>query len=245
MLLVIALLGLCLLLRSDAPPQMNLRLAALPRMSLWVWEQRADLRPIDPARFAIAYLDQTITIDLEVHRQARRDAIVFPAVTKRIAVVRIETAPHAVLDRVAEEETVQALLASAAEPGLSALQIDFDATLSQRAFYREVLTDLRQRMPTGLPLSITALASWCSYDTWIHTLPVDEAVPMMFRMEPDRRRAPADLDTFKIREPLCQGSIGVSTSEPWPRDVGDKRIYVFADSGWQEQSLARLQRRLP
>ena len=46
--------------------------------------------------------------------------------------------------------------------------------------------------------------------------PSDEAVPMMFRMEPDRRRAPPSVEDFQIREPLCRTSTGVSTDEPWP-----------------------------
>jgi hypothetical protein len=69
-------------------------------------------------------------------------------------------------------------------------------------------------------------------------------VPMLFRMEPDRRRAPPDLDEFRIREPLCQSSVGISTMEPWPSDLAGKRIYVFADNGWRKDSHAELERRL-
>ena len=54
---------------------------------------------------------------------------------------------------------------------------------------------------------------------------------MMFRMEPDRRRAPADGYDFAIREPLCRGAVGVSTSEPWPARVRARRMYVFAEKG--------------
>jgi hypothetical protein len=100
-------------------------------------------------------------------------------------------------------------------------------------------------MPANLPLSITALASWCSWDGWLRDLPIDEAVPMLFRMEPDRKRAPPDIDDFKIREPLCQGSVGVSTTEPWPSDLAGKRIYVFSDRGWRDDVPADLERRLP
>jgi hypothetical protein len=219
-------------------------MGALPRVTLWAWERREDLRSADPARFAIAYLDQTVTIDLSVHRQPRRNPIAFPDVAKRIAVVRIETARFAVLDDMARRETVDAILASAEEPGIAALQIDFDATLSQRPFYRDVLFDLRRRMPVELPLSITALASWCSWDNWIHDLPVDEAVPMFFRMEPDRRRAADQIGEFRIREPLCRGAVGVSTTERWPHGMERKRVYVFPDRGWHSESIEELERRL-
>ena len=51
-----------------------------------------------------------------------------------------------------------------------AIQIDFDATKSERSFYRELITDLRQRLPANVHLSITALASWCMDDDWLSDL---------------------------------------------------------------------------
>ncbi|HUH64622.1 MAG TPA: hypothetical protein VLZ50_16565, partial [Terracidiphilus sp.] len=72
-----------------------------------------------------------------------------------------------------------------------------------------------------------------------------EAVPMMFRMEPDRRRAPPNVDEFRIREPLCLSSVGLSTTEPWPSRLDGRRIYIFPDNGWGNDSIADLDRRLP
>ncbi len=242
-----ALLALLLFLsiHSDALPHPQGRLAGLPRVTLWAWERREDLRAIDTRRFAVAYLDQTLTIGLTVHAQPRRNNLVFPESATRIAVVRIEAPSTAFLNDQNRIDAVQSILVSAREPGIAALQIDFDATRSQRPFYRDLLADLRRQMPAGLPLSITALASWCSWDGWMRGLPVDEAVPMMFRMEPDHRRAPSSVDDFQIREPLCQTSTGVSTSEPWPSDLAGKRIYVFPDHGWRNDTPAELARRLP
>jgi len=241
---LIALL-LFLSIHSDALPHPQGRLAAFPRVTLWSWERREDLHALDTRRFAIAYLDQTLTIGLTVQAQPRRNALVLPSSATRIPVVRIEAPRTAVLNQETRREAVQAILESAREPGIAALQIDFDATRSQRLFYRDLLVDLRRQIPADLPLSITALASWCSWDDWIHDLPVDEAVPMMFRMEPDHRRAPPDIDDFKIREPLCRTSTGVSTDEAWPSNLGGKRIYVFPDHGWHNVPPADLERRLP
>lgn len=232
-------------IHSDALPHPQGHLAALPHITLWAWERREDLHAINTQRFAVAYLDQTLTIGLTVQSQPRRNTLVFPASATRIPVVRIETPSTAILNDENRRDALKAILASARQPGIAALQIDFDATHSQRLFYRELLDDLRRQMPAGLPLSITALASWCSWDAWIHDLPVDEAVPMMFRMEPDHRRAPPSVDDFKIREPLCQTSIGVSTDEPWPSNLIGKRIYIFPDHGWRNSSPADLARRLP
>jgi hypothetical protein len=242
-----ALMALLLFLsiHSDALPHPQIRLAALPRVTLWAWERREDLHAINTQRFAIAYLDQTLTIGLTVHAQPRRNALAFPASATRIAVVRIEAPPTAILNDENRRDAIQSILLSAREPGIAALQIDFDATRSQRPFYRDLLIDLRRQMPADLPLSITALASWCSWDNWIRDLPVDEAVPMMFRMEPDHRRAPPSLGDFQIREPLCRTSIGVSTGETWPSNLAGKRIYVFPDHGWRNDPPADLARRFP
>jgi hypothetical protein len=231
-------------IRSDTLLHPQGRLASLPPITLWAWERREDLSALDTRRFAVAWLDQTLTIGLTVDRQPRRDTLIIPASAVRIPVVRIEAPPAAILNSANRDEAVSDLLLSAGEPGIAALQVDFDATRSQRPFYRDLLVQLRSRMPADLPLSITALASWCSFDDWLPGLPIDEAVPMMFRMEPDRRRAPPNLDDFRIREPLCETSAGVSTTEPWPADLDGKRVYVFPDNGWRIDSPAEIERRL-
>jgi len=210
----------------------------LPTTTLWVWERPEDLSQIDPATTAIAFLDQTVRIGGAISSIPRRQPMSYPASVVRIAVVRIEVESGANLVGEAGQENAREatglILDSADRPGIAALQIDFDATRSQRPFYATLLKNLRERMPADLPLSITALASWCSADDWIGGLPVDEAVPMFFRMEPDRRRAPADRPEFQIREPLCSASVGVSTHERWPSDVAGKRIYIFTDRGWRQ-----------
>src|SRR5207245_3835544 len=77
-----------------------------------------------------------------------------------------------------------AIARTAALPRVAGVQVDFDATASQRAFYRELLERLRARLAPGTPISITALASWCVGDHWLGDLPIDEAVPLRFRMGP-------------------------------------------------------------
>ena len=243
--IIAVLLVLCCSIHSDVTPRLPQRMIALPRLTLWAWERPEDLRSINTRKFAVAYLDQTLTIGVHVHSHPRRDPLIYPATATLIPVVRLETAPAALLNEETRKEAVQAILVSTNQPGIAALQIDFDATRSQREFYRALLTDLRRQMPPTLPLSITALASWCSFDDWLRGLPIDEAVPMFFRMEPDRRRAPTSIPEFRIREPLCQSSVGVSTTETWPPEMAGKRIYLFPDNGWYADSLARFERKLP
>jgi hypothetical protein len=122
------------------------------------------------------------------------------------------------------------------------VQIDFDATASQREFYRRMLNDLRARLP-NTPISMTALTSWCMDDDWIAALPVDEAVPMLFRMGRDDRSIRARLKSGDdFREPLCRTSVGVSTDEPQAMRAGGRRVYWFAPRSWTQSQLAEVTR---
>jgi hypothetical protein len=131
-----------------------------------------------------------------------------------------------------------AIASLAAVAGISAVQVDFDATVSERRFYADLMRDLRRRLPPQVPLSITALASWCMDDPWIAGLPVDEAVPMLFRMGPDAedvRLLLAQAHDFSL--PLCRESVGVSTDEV-VRDVpAGRRRYVFRPQGWAQSAV--------
>jgi hypothetical protein len=232
-------------LRSDSLPRIDSqipRMQNLPRLTVWAWERREDLRTLDPATTAVAWLDRTIILDARgVSVETRHQPLLLPATLVRIPVVRIQTRDSADLSEASAEATAQAILRTL-DSRAAALQIDFDARRSERNWYRDVLTRVRRSLPENVPLSITALASWCSYDNaWIHTLPIDEAVPMLFRMEPDRRSAAlhGELSSpeLTIREPICSHSAGISTHERRPAQLAGKRIYVFPDGGWQQDDL--------
>jgi hypothetical protein len=214
------------------------------RLILWAWEVPEHLDFIDPGHIAVAYLDQTVYVGKKVRTRPRLQPMQAPPGTEVVAVVRIEmpqdteTSPAAPL----KDEIVAALLRSARRPGVSALQVDFDAVKSQQSFYGDVLRQTRLEMPPGMPLSITALASWCAYDRWFRGLPINEAVPMLFRMGKENAlfRPMDGSGATLVREPLCAGSRGVSVDEPWPRDLVGKRLYVFNPRPWTEQSVERV-----
>jgi hypothetical protein len=112
-----------------------------------------------------------------------------------------------------------------------ALQIDFDARRSERAWYREFLERLRAGLPADLPLEITALTSWCQGDRWTSGLAVSDAVPMLFRMGPGEGYAGGDLSNR-----LCRWSVGVSTDE-LPRAIPrGRRLFVFHPLPWTEEA---------
>jgi hypothetical protein len=143
-----------------------------------------------------------------------------------MAVVRLESqgGPLPEAAAIAQEAAKAAL-------DVKALQIDFDARRSERAWYREVLERLRADLPAGLPLEITALTSWCQADRWTSGLPVADAVPMLFRMGPGE-----GYDGGDFRNPMCRSSVGVSTDE-LPRAIPrGRRLFVFNPRPWTEEA---------
>jgi uncharacterized protein DUF3142 len=212
-------------------------LEGLPRVTVWAWERPEDLRALDPQRVAVAYLAQTILLRERSVSIPRMQPLQVAPGTALIAVVRIEGAPLSLSDDAAHE-VAGLILKSARQRGISALQIDFDARESQRAFYRAVLRGVRDGLPSFMPLSITALASWCAGDDWIAGLPVDEAVPMFFRMGGPHAKTPGW--TYPLREPKCMSSAGVSMDEAWPQISPAARIYVFHPVPWNSIALHNL-----
>ena len=211
------------------------RMRRLPRVVLWVWERREDLSFIDPQQTAVAYLDRTVELSGNtVVIRPRFQPLTVPAQTRLIPVTRIE------IDRrlppslsAAQRSGASRIIAAMAASSPPAIQIDFDATRSQRAFYRDLLTDVRARLPTSTALSITALASWCMDDDWVGGLPVDEIVPMLYRMGPDAHNITSYLRGGGDFVPaLARFSVGLSTDEEFAGLAGGKRVYLFSPHGW-------------
>lgn len=203
-----------------------------PAVIPWAWERREDLRFVGAGE-TVAYYAGIITLDgVRTVVEQRRNPLQLAKGTHRIAVIRIET-KNAILDGAQRRQTQQAVLRlfrNAEE-----LQLDFDARSSERDFYRALLAGLRPHVKGRL--SITALTSWCYDDRWLAALPVDEAVPMFFRMGRDERAVHARLARGEtIPEPRCRGSAGISLDEPLPRMPRAARIWVFNPERWTEES---------
>jgi Protein of unknown function (DUF3142) len=224
------------------------KIATSPKLFLWAWERPEQLEFIDPTKMGVAFLAKTI--DLQGHKVVtypRLQPLKVPAETELIAVVRIETdqKERPLLTKTQRTETVTTLAQAAKLPGITALQIDFDATVSERLFYRAVLHELRQQMPKQVALSITALASWCIGDTWISGLPIDEAVPMLFQMGVDDRWVKNYLKSGQdFRAPVCRHSNGVSTDESVAGLNLTRRFYVFSPQAWSPSVLKQYQRQV-
>jgi hypothetical protein len=122
------------------------------------------------------------------------------------------------------------------------VQIDFDATLSQRDFYRELVADLRIRVTSDTPISMTALASWCADDRWVQTLHPDEVVPMLFRMGPTNEPYREIGATGRWNAAACRNAIGASLDEPFALAQKSRRLYVFAPKSWTVNSVVAARR---
>jgi Protein of unknown function (DUF3142) len=216
----------------------------LPRLILWAWERPEDLRFINPQEVGVAYLAATITISGDrLSVRPRLQPLQLAPDTRRIAVARIETSNHPLFTDEQRRRVVAALARLAQGEAVAAVQIDFDALSSERTFYRALLVDLRNELPPATRLSITALASWCFGDNWISDLPIDEAVPMLFRMGADDQQIRMRLkagDEFGAA--VARHSVGVSTDEPVAARLAGRRVYVFNPRPWTIDSVKQITR---
>jgi len=224
-------------------------LDGFPPVILWAWERPEDLRFLDSRRVGVAFLAQTLRLSGDkVIFVPRMQPLKLPPATRLIAVTRIETLKNPsqplALSDAQSNQLILRVLQTLALKNVAAIQLDFDAKVSERAFYRRLLTALRQRLPGSIPLSITALASFCIGDGWINDLPVDEAVPMIFRMGEDSRRVRRFLKSggdFPV--PLCRHSYGIATDEPLPGNFAKlRRTYIFKgdSASWTAQDIKNL-----
>jgi hypothetical protein len=231
-------------------PRNRLNESQFPSVMLWAWERPEDLSFLDAHKCGVAFLAQTLTLKGDdVLFSPRRQPLQVPPETMMMAVTRIEsqktTGQKPALSQNQRQQLVKLILRTRELGRVAAIQIDFDALVSERDFYRALLQDLRGQLPDNFPLSMTALASFCIGDRWLDDLPVDEAVPMIFRMGADDqpiRNMLAGGDDF--REPLCRQSYGFALDEPleMKRDAA-RRLYIFNDRSWSESSVRDLQQR--
>ena len=242
-LLVLALLPL-LRYRLSAARARAARLQPIPGIVLWAWEEPQDLRFVNPKDTGIAFLAATIQLQAGATIiRPRFQPLRVPDAAKLVSVVRIEADSSAELNHFQMERSLATIVETNSWPRVRAVQVDFDATLSQRNFYRDLLIELRRRLPSAVPISITALASWCLDDDWTSALPIDEAVPMLFRMSVGTDQVVARLASGKdFRSPLCQDSVGISTDERWSTLPAGRRVYVFHTRPWDQKTELALLR---
>jgi len=205
----------------------------VPRLVLWAWERPEDLRPLPP-NVGVAFLAQSIRISPgRMSVVPRHQPLYVNPDASLVAVTRLDIdSDTGVSGDSAHVTSIAGAIAKTLRwPQVRALQVDFDARTSERAFYANLLRAIRSRID-AVPLSMTALASWCAGDHWIDGLPVDEAVPMLFEMGPTNEpfRRTARSGSWSSRS--CRGSVGVSADEAESLRLRADRVYVFSSRSW-------------
>ncbi len=220
---------------SASIPESRISLDSLPDTILWAWERPEKLDFINTEQIGVAYLAKTIQLQGEdLFVRPRLQPLTLRPATRVVAVVRVETERYqtGALSESQIERTAKEVAAVATRPGVSAVQIDFDAKASERTSYRKLLFRVRQLLPPSVPLSMTALASWCAGDNWLSDLPVDEVVPMLFRLGVNRDQFASRLQSGdELFAKRCQDSAGVSTDEK-VNPPKRKRLYIFSPKPW-------------
>ncbi len=229
---------LCLPLPVPLPPPVS----SPPRLVLWAWERPEDLRFLEGHAVDVAFLLATLDLTEEdVHVLPRRQPLRVPSGTALKATVRLQMLPGSSFARFGPErlEALAGHLDSLVRrrPDVTALQLDFDARASEHDAYVDLLQRLRARLPPGMPLSITGLASWCVPGSWIVRAPVDEVVPQLFRMGPE---GPVWRARFARGLPRpCAGSMGLAMDEWQPVPPGISTLYLFNPRPWTPDAFAR------
>ena len=217
--------------------------SAEPEYYLWAWRREEDLSFIDPEREKVALWTATINLDQdEFVVEYRTNKVTYPSEAEITSVVRVEAA--GVPGAATTARLADAIIAVGRPFKPVEYQVDFDARLSQRTFYRHLLEELRARTG-GARLSITALASWCFYDDWTEGLPVDAVVPMIYRMGPDAGVIRHTLYVERaFPNPICAGNIGYSSDEPLAPVDGLNRVFLFVPEPWTELQFTQLVQRV-
>jgi hypothetical protein len=218
-----------------------------PSPILWAWERPEDLRFAGPG-VTIAVLAGSVTLSGD-------DVLIRPRLqpAKVLDTQRIAGVVHLEVDRTRplpwtdaqRTRTITAVLSLLSNPRFTEAQIDFEVPASRRQVLLDLLTGVRAGLPPGRHLSMTALASWCDTETWIDAAPVDEIVPMLFRMgaagEPLKRRLATGGDFHQRR---CRTAIGVATDTPLEHVPAGRRVWVFNPRSWTDGDLTNVRDRL-
>ncbi|HYI41989.1 MAG TPA: hypothetical protein VE053_16895 [Allosphingosinicella sp.] len=216
------------------------------QLILWAWERPEDLR-FAGASAEIAV--QTGFVELAgagLKARGRR----FPlksAQPPSTAVVHVQIDHEHPLEwsPLLRSRTSAAILHYAAAVPARRVQVDFEVRASERAVLLELLADVRRGLPSGTLLSMTALASWCDTEGWLERAPVDEIVPMVFRMTAGgdalRKRLAEGGD---FRNPRCRAALGVATDQPIVRAPPGRRVYMFNPSSWTAKDFDQARRRI-
>lgn len=210
---------------------------------LWAWERPEDLRFLNgQADVALESGSVKLAGDTVISSGRR-----FPLLIDQppsTSLVHVEIARDHPLDWSPETRAVAAaaILHYATRIATERVQIDFEVRASERHVLLDVLHDLRARLPRTTTLSMTALASWCG-ERWLDAAPVDEVVPMLFRLGRSAAAVRERLAAGRpLADPRCRTALGISLDTPIGRVPPVDRVYVFDPRSWTPGDFDRARR---
>jgi len=206
---------------------------------IWVWERPENLYFLKEKNITFAYLSGTVTkTNNGLVYYSRRQPLRIPDYSNSIAVIRIEDKSDKHEFNNQDLLDISEYIAKSCQEKETNLgcQTDFDAVESQTDFYKKLVTNVREKLPQNIKLSITALVSWCTSGTpWFNGLPIDEAVPMFFRLGKEENLYWKKIEEGNLKlDVSCHKSIGIATDEPLPNKIylENKPIYIFNNVYW-------------
>lgn len=213
---------------------------------LWAWERPEDLRFL-PGNVDVAVQSGFIEIAGDSFTARGRRYPLRVSKPPEIALVHIQIAPERPVQwtPTLRRRVAGAVLHYATRIPAKRVQIDFEVRASERQILLDVLTDVRKGLPGGTLLSMTALASWCDDERWIDAAPVDEIVPMLFRMGRTDPLIRARLEKGgDFRNPRCRTALALSTDTPITRAPAGRRVYVFDPRSWTKADFDSVRRQI-
>jgi len=214
----------------------------------WIWPDsngpQAARGNAAPYREAAVLVESLMLRAGGVEHGGRTQPLALHTGVRLIPVVHVEAAGDAPAEFTpAQRDAIVAAVrrhAGTAAAGAGLLQLDFEAPARQRDAYRELVATVREALPAGVRLSVTVLAHWCTQGDWLDRLPVDEVVPMLYRLGPyadDWRRRFAQDDAGLARR--CRGpALGFATNDPPSSALLARaaRPYWFDEAAWSNPS---------
>jgi len=219
-------------------------------VSIWAWDRFDDLSFLKDDTSVTSYAGTFYLRDNRSLFDPRKKELVCPKDTLRMPSFRIESVSKIEPDY--EEsaiagicETIKQYLRNHNECQ-KMVQIDFDASQSEREFYKKLLVELRKTLKTNqntsdTKISITALTSWCLKDKWMQSLDVDEIVIMLFSLGPDKEEILTSLkDNNLDTGNKASTAIGISANEPNTNEAlkilgilnDAQKVYIFQSLPW-------------
>jgi hypothetical protein len=219
-----------------------------PKIIIWAWERPENLLFIKDKNIGVAFYVGTIIFsDSETTFQPRLQPLAINPKPPLMAVIRMINKESSQLSNDQLLKAVDWIIKICSQKNISGCQIDFDVKSSEINFYEKLIFETRNNLPKSMPLSITTLASWCHLGSWLDHLPINEAVPMFYRLGPDEYLIKHGLvgESF-MKAKNCQKAIGISIDEPLPQSkyLKNRRIYIYNPNSWTFEDFSNIMKEI-